>query len=324
MFIFGTAFQAAWSVADAAAKGAAAAISTGANAVGSLPVVAATAENQLRESYQSASGAVQSSWAGASSSVAVSAAQWKAWMDTKVAGIASALGADVDPAQVARSGQANIELTQAEQNRRLDALVEHQQDQINTLSQADAARLAAAQKIQAKISAAGTQAGTGLVDAVESAKPAVSEFGHQADLMAISEYFPANPRPAHWPRQKLRRMISQNGRRRPTTPRPQPRLHHLIVPENWKTQPHSCRRRLTIARERCWQRTCMTTRGPLNQLPDSPESAMPPYKMNSAWTLRCFTPPTPVSGQHSIGMTKTLRVMFWHSEALSSILQKTG
>ena len=119
------------------------------------------------------------------SKAAVTVAQWTAWIDTKAATVASALGAKVNVAQVEDAGRAAVERTQAEEKAKFGALAEIQQEQIKTIRQADAARLAAAKQLEQKIADAGKQAGDYVVNAVDSAKPVVQEMGREASMLAV-------------------------------------------------------------------------------------------------------------------------------------------
>jgi hypothetical protein len=177
MALFGSIFHAAWSAADTAAKGAAAALATGAKAVGQIPVAAAQLEAQLTESCTQLTGAAATALAETGAALKTTAAEWQGWMDVKAAQAASAVGLPADVGQARRAAQQRLAQTIAQQNQQINEVKDEAQRRLQQLQLANQRRIDAAKSLRQKIAAAAQAAGGKLKQAVASKEAAVTAAG---------------------------------------------------------------------------------------------------------------------------------------------------
>src|SRR4051794_3886531 len=95
--IIGKLFHKAWQAADEGARQAAAAIATGAKVIGQIPVAMAHAENALLNAGEKAAESTIKAGVQGAKNLAVTASEWKTWMDVKTQEVLAAAHRPADP-----------------------------------------------------------------------------------------------------------------------------------------------------------------------------------------------------------------------------------
>lgn len=165
---FGLAFAGAWVAANQAVKGAAAAIATGAKAVGQIPVAKAALENKILSTVQTVRETVVETSEAVRKAVSVKSTEWIGAMDVKAAELLESAGLPVNAnTERMQAALATLEKQRAWEKKQADtkAALRSRREQVEA---ANAKRSAAAQQLKRKIAEKGKAA----ADAINNARKA--------------------------------------------------------------------------------------------------------------------------------------------------------